>query len=62
MAGNALVGIRLDDLIPPGETALYDDNGTSGMQEAAPYKIPPAAWMVIFLLVGYMGIRLILED
>jgi hypothetical protein len=30
--------------------------------KATPYKVPPVAWMVIFLLVGYFGIRWLLED
>lgn len=30
--------------------------------KAAPYAIPPVVWMFILLLVGYMGVRMLLED
>lgn len=26
------------------------------------YKIPPIVWMFVFLLIGYFGLRMILED
>lgn len=28
----------------------------------AAYKVPPAVWCVVFLIVGYIGIRWIMED
>jgi hypothetical protein len=30
--------------------------------ESIVYKIPPAAWIVIFLLIGYLGMRFVMED
>ena len=27
-----------------------------------PYKIPPALWMIVFIIIGYVGIRWIMED
>lgn len=26
------------------------------------YKIPPIVWMVVFLVVGYVGLRWVMED
>ncbi len=41
----------------------YDTPETSDQQsQAKPYKIPPVAWMIIFLVVGYFGLRMVLED
>lgn len=28
----------------------------------ASYNIPPVAWMIAFLLIGYIGLRFLLED
>jgi hypothetical protein len=30
--------------------------------KAPVYKIPPVLWMVIFLVVGYIGLRWVMED
>jgi hypothetical protein len=29
---------------------------------AEPYKIAPAIWMIIFLVLGYVGLRVLIED
>lgn len=33
---------------------------TAAMETA--YKVPPVIWMVIFLIVGYVGVRWVMED
>lgn len=59
MAG--IVGIHLDDLTPGSEA--YVDNGNTGAQTpAAPYKIAPILWVLGFLIMGYVGVRLLIED
>ncbi len=34
----------------------------SSQTEAKPYAIPPVLWMVMFLVVGYIGLRLLLAE
>ena len=47
---------------PPGETFhMQDDSENMGQPTAAAYKIPPALWPVIFLVVAYIGFRLVME-
>lgn len=43
-----------------GVPVTNDMGGATGLQ-AANYKIPPALWMVIFLVIGYVGLRMLLE-
>lgn len=33
---------------------------TSAMETA--YRIPPVIWMIVFLVVGYIGVRWVMED
>jgi hypothetical protein len=40
-----------EDQIPVVSTAL-----------AASYRVPPIVWMVVFLAIGYFGIRWVMED
>lgn len=36
---------------------------SAGGQQATPiYKIPPVIWPFVFLIVGYLGLRMILKD
>jgi len=40
-------------------------NGTGGEPpkgESVIYSIPPAVWILVFLLVGYFGMRYVMED
>lgn len=37
---------------PAGETAATGEA----------YKIPPVVWPIVFLIVGYLGVRWIMED
>ena len=40
-------------------------NSPSGDEKAKTmeaYKIPPAIWMVLFLVVGYLIVRYVIED
>lgn len=51
----ALPGYEVPDAAPASVAA---EN-----QKAQPaYIIPPAVWMIVFLIGGYMGLRWILED
>lgn len=59
---NSVVSINLSDLVPPGRGAVIEDGTDQGPQEASAYKIPPVIWMVIFLTVGYLGVRMLMED
>lgn len=43
-----------------GIPATNDLGGTAATQ-AVNYRIPPAVWMVVFLVLGYVGLRMILE-
>jgi hypothetical protein len=47
---------------PPGPTFNSpDDSVNMGMSTAGAYKIPPAIWPIVFLVVAYLGLRLIME-
>lgn len=37
-------------------------DGGGGILPTPAYSIPPAIWPLIFLAVGYVGLRLLLED
>jgi hypothetical protein len=37
-------------------------NGEPPKGESVIYKIPPAVWILVFLLVGYLGMRFVMED
>lgn len=45
-----------ETLVPVGEAA----GPAAG--ESVIYKIPPAVWILVFLLVGYVGMRYVMED
>jgi hypothetical protein len=45
-----------ESLVPVGEVA----SPTAG--ESVIYKIPPAVWILVFMLVGYVGMRWVMED
>lgn len=58
------VGISL-----PGLNQKTDDNNSgfnSPIGESSPdmqaYTIPPVLWVIVFLIVGYIGIRYFMED
>jgi len=44
------------------DAAPANANGNDRQRPAAPYSIPPAVWMVVFLVVGYMGVRFLMEE
>lgn len=44
---------------PPG---AFDVGGDGSANTAKPYAIPPFVWMLLFLFLGYVGIRLLVED
>ena len=48
---------------------VRQDDGLTPMNGAEPpkgesivYKIPPAVWIFVFLLIGYAGMRMVMED
>lgn len=43
------------------DSALNDGNADKAQKEQS-YKIPPLVWMVLFLVIGYAGIRMLLEE
>lgn len=57
-SGPALVSIGF----PTGYGVKSDQLPAAQEVQAAVYKIPPFVWCVIFLIVGYVGIRTIMED
>ncbi len=44
----------------PGIPATNDVGASAGLQSAN-YKIPPVVWMIAFLVIGYVGLRMMLE-
>lgn len=50
-----LPGYQTADAAP---AQLSNDNQTAVTE----YKIPPVVWMFFFLIAGYFGIRMLLED
>lgn len=50
----------------PGLAGQVRDTNDAGAVQAAPtagaFRIPPVLWMFVFLVVGYVGLRMILED
>lgn len=50
-----LPGYDIPDALP---AEVANDNQT----KATAYKIPPVIWMIFFLVVGYVGLRMVLED
>jgi hypothetical protein len=47
-----------DDI--PGAIPVVNSSG--GQQPSPVYKIPPGIWPFVFLIVGYLGLRMILKD
>lgn len=47
-----------DDI--PGALPAVSNN--SGQHPTPVYKIPPGIWPFVFLIVGYLGLRLVLKD
>lgn len=50
-----LPGYETPDAIPASAE-------TNDREVVETYKIPPAVWMIFFLVSGYLGLRLIMED
>ncbi len=42
--------------------AIPTVGSTGGQQPTPVYKIPPGIWPFVFLIVGYLGLRMILKD
>jgi len=55
---NSVVDIRLPGYTPQADNFIEDDSSPV----AVIYKIPPAVWVVVFLVIGYVGIRAVMED
>ncbi len=46
--------------VPGGVPSTNDAGGSLPAQ--ASYVIPPVVWMFVFLVVGYVGLRMMMED
>ena len=44
------------------DPAVASSATSEGNKTTADYKIPLAVWMILFLVAGYIGLRMILED
>lgn len=44
----------MDSAAPP--------EGDGGQADESPYAIPPVIWILVFLALGYVLIRLVMED
>ncbi|WP_322510721.1 hypothetical protein [Chloroflexus sp.] len=58
------VGIRIpvDDSLRDAFGMMVEAPGTEERQEAPRYRIPPVVWMLVFIVVGYLMVRIALED
>ena len=57
----ALVGYPPDNISAP--VPSVNDAGAAGaLTTLESYTIPPVVWMFIFLAVGYVGLRMLLEE
>jgi len=60
--GQTPVIMNMPGYNPAGDTfTMPDDSENMGMPTASAYKIPPALWPLIFLIVAYVGLRYIME-
>jgi hypothetical protein len=65
MNGNNVVMAVIPGYDPSPNTRIpFTDNtgGSSVTDTKVDYKIPPVVWMFVFLVVGYVGLRLMMED
>jgi hypothetical protein len=47
---------------PKGAFAPEEMKDSSDTTPAPSYKIPPVVWMVLFLIVGYIGLSFMVEE
>jgi hypothetical protein len=65
----------IDDFLPPKQKQIDTDQAGYSVPDALPagatvadrvvaeaYAIPLVVWMFIFLIIGYLGLRYIMED
>jgi hypothetical protein len=59
-----IVSIGLPSTSTPGqEPAVSSTSANTGKSvDEVAYKFPPVVWMFIFLIAGYVGVRMVLED
>jgi len=63
MNNSSPVSINLPGYIQQQPLQISTPDGDSPNKgESVIYKIPPAAWIFIFLLIGYLGMRYVMED
>ena len=61
-AGGFPVMLNMPGYNPPGDTfTMPDDSENMGMPTGSAYKIPPAVWPVVFLVIAYLGFRWVME-
>jgi len=58
-ANSAPVSLHLNGYY---QQPLADPTGEPAKGESVLYKIPPAFWIFFFLFVGYVGVRMVMED
>lgn len=61
---NSVVTVQIPGYAPglAGSVPAVTDNGSLGAPETVGLRIPPVVWMFVFLVVGYVGLRMILDD
>ena len=64
MNGNGIVAIEIPGYgVGLGNAGVPATNVAGGaVQQQAKYSFPPVGWMFVFLIVGYVGLRLVMED
>jgi hypothetical protein len=56
------VMFNLPGYSPPAVDSPVDGSTPPTKGESVIYKIPPAFWILFFMLVGYVGMRAVMED
>lgn len=57
-----IVGYPPTHGIDAGVPSVNDAGVAGELATAQNFKIPPVIWMFVFLVVGYLGLRMLLEE
>jgi hypothetical protein len=61
-AGTEPVILNMPGYNPPGDTfTMPNDSENMGVPTGSAYRIPPALWPVILIVVAFLGLRWIME-
>lgn len=52
----------VNSTVNPDNNNGFDSPGGESKPVMSAYKIPPAIWMIVLLVVGYVGLRYVMED